>query len=120
MSRGELSRWHSPDPAVRARLVVIATPLGDHSSCVREGVEIVVVQAFVAKLPVEALDVGILRGLARGDELEIDAMTISPSIKRPTGEFRPLVGANRSRQASKLTDRLKYASHVAARDAVVD
>lgn len=52
---GSELRWRdAPDPAVRPRLVVIATPCGDHGSRVLEVVEVVVVEAFIAKFAVEA------------------------------------------------------------------
>ena len=55
MPRRELRWRYSPDRAVRPRLVVIASPLGYHGPSVRKSVEVVIVQALVPKLAVEAL-----------------------------------------------------------------
>src|SRR5512143_3824764 len=94
----ELCWRDAPEPTVRSRLVVIATPCSDQGSRVLEVDEVVVVEAFVAKFAVEALDVGVLRRFAGGNQFEIDAAAIRPPIQRPACEFRPLVGANRARQ----------------------
>ena len=39
------------------------------------------VEAFVAQPPVEALDVGILHGLAGIDEVQLHPMGVSPSVQ---------------------------------------
>ena len=79
-----------------------------------------IVQAFITKLPIEALDVSILGGLARSDELEIDAALVSPAIKRAAREFRSLVGSNRPRQAAELSDAVEHARDISARNPVID
>ena len=64
MLRREL-RWRHPSAAaVRPYLVVVDPPARNLNTRLRQAPEPVLVQAFVAKLAVEALDVGILRGLA--------------------------------------------------------
>jgi hypothetical protein len=55
----------------------------------------VIVQALVMKLAVEALDVDVLSGLTRGDQLQIHPLPIGPAIQCPARELRSLVGANR-------------------------
>lgn len=47
---------------------------------------------FVTKLAVEALDVGVPRGLAGSDHFQIDALGVGPAIQRL---LVPLVSANR-------------------------
>ena len=89
---------------MRSHLVVIAPPGGNHGSCVFEVAEVVIIEALIAKLAIETLDVGVLRRFASSDQLEIDAAAIGPTIQRPAGEFRPLVGTNRPRSAAKLAD----------------
>jgi len=61
MSRGELCGRDAADRAVCPRLVGMPPPCGDHGSCMLEVVEVVIVEALIAKFAVEALDVGVLR-----------------------------------------------------------
>ena len=49
----------------------------------------------------QALNVGVLRGLAGFYQAQLDLVLVSPLIKRLAGELRPLVGADRDRQRSK-------------------
>src|SRR5262249_17926734 len=49
------------------------------------------IQALITKLAVEALDVRILRGLARLDEVEGDAVGIRPDIQDSPSELRAVV-----------------------------
>ena len=60
--------------------------------------EPVLVQALVAELAVEALDVGVLRRLAGLDQAQLDAALVGPLVERPARELRPLVGPDRLRQ----------------------
>ena len=74
------------------------------------------VEAFVAQPPVEALDVGILHGLAGIDEVQLHPMGVSPSVQDPPGEFRAVVYGDQlrrfcqnsglSRHGGKLTQTL--------------
>ena len=66
MQRGELGRRHSADRAVRPDFVVVAPPAGDVLPCLVQRLEPVLVQAFVAELAVEALDVAVLRRACPG------------------------------------------------------
>lgn len=59
------------------------------------------IEAFIPKLAVEGLDEGILRGLAKLDQLQLDIALIDPLIKRLAGGFGALVGANRLWVAAK-------------------
>ena len=52
------------------------------------------VQALVPELAVEALDVGVLGGLAGGVQQMADASGSCPGQEGPAGELRPLVGAH--------------------------
>lgn len=49
------------------------------------------VQAFVSERAIEALDIGIIRGLAGTAEVDPDAAVISPEVDKPTGKFRAIV-----------------------------
>jgi len=59
--------------AVRPLLVVEADPVGDDDACLREGVELLPVEALVAEARVEGLDVAVLPGRARVDVERADA-----------------------------------------------
>ena len=116
----ELRRRYSADRAVRSCFVVIASPLPDDGSSMRKVVEVVIVQALVAKLAVERLDVAVLHGPARLNELECDGVSVSPLIERLGSEFRPLVGANRRRPAAKARNTLEHANDVVASHAMIE
>jgi len=79
---------------VRQGLVVITSPRSDYRLSVSGIAEVFVVQTLVAKFSVATLDIGVLRGFACGDELQVHTLLIGPAIQRPAGELGPLVGAN--------------------------
>jgi len=60
------------------------------------------VQAFVQKLPIEALQVPVLHRTTGLDELPFHVPRVRPLIHRPTPEFRPVVQQNPLRQPSGL------------------
>ena len=76
-------------------------------------VEVVIVETFVTKLPVKALDVGVLRGLACCDQLETDTRTVGPAVEGAASEFGSLICANGPWQTAELTNRLQNAGYVA-------
>jgi hypothetical protein len=51
----------------------------------------VLVQAFVAKLAVETLDVGVFNRLAWSNEAQRDSVPVGPRVERPSGEFGSVV-----------------------------
>ena len=53
------------------------------------------VEAFVAELAVEALDVAVLHWPARFNEPVLDAVSLGPSDEGAAGELRAVVGADR-------------------------
>ena len=73
-----------------------------------EVVEVVIIEALIAKLTVEVLDVGILRRFTR-NQLQIHTAPVGPAVKRSAGEFRTLVGPNGARRTSKLTYGVEHA-----------
>src|SRR5438876_396652 len=80
MQRHELSRGVVVERAVRRVLVVAAPPGGNDRSRLGNSREPVLVQAFVAKLVVERVDIGFLGGLTWLDELERYAVAAGPLI----------------------------------------
>src|SRR5690349_6869086 len=99
MQRGEACRRDSAAAAVRADLVEVDTPARDLLSGLCQRLEPVLVQALVAELAIEALDVGVLRRLARLVQDVLDALGPCPRQEGSAGELRPLVGADGLRVA---------------------
>src|SRR6266852_4345167 len=93
-TRGELFRRQIPQRAVRAHGVVIHPPGFDRLPCVSEIHEPVLVQTFIAELPVEALDERVLRGPAALDEMQRHLVLIRPLIHDAAGELRSVVYLN--------------------------
>src|SRR4029077_16220320 len=80
---------------MRAHRVVIHPPGFNHLPCVLQIHEPVLVQAFIAELPVEALDERILCGLATLDEMQRHLVLIRPLIHDATGKLGSVVYLNR-------------------------
>jgi len=93
---------------VRPGFVVVAVPLGDQFSDVRQVREVVIIQALVTEFAVEALDVDVLGRFARGDELQIDSLAVGPAVHVAAHEFRSLVGADRPWHPAELTHSVEY------------
>ena len=88
-SGGEL-RWGVISKcAVWASLVVILAPSTNDFSSLRQRSKPGLVKALVAKLAVEALDVGVLRQLSGVDQPQFDAALTGALIKRVAGEPGP-------------------------------
>ena len=102
---------------MRSHFVVIAAPGRDDRLGVLERREPVFVEAFVAELAVEALDVGVLGRLAGLDQQQLYAVGLRPLVQRSAGELRPLVGADRRRVAAESTGGLQQIRHALAVDA---
>lgn len=83
--------------AVWSHLVVVAAPLGDDAAGLDQRREPMLVEAFVAELAVEALDVAVLHKPARLDQQVLDAMLLRPCDEGPAGELRTVVRAHRPR-----------------------
>ena len=79
---------------MRADLVVVASPVGDHVSGLCERREPVLVEALITELAVEALDVAVLRRTARLDQDVFDAMPLRPGDERAAGELGAIVRAH--------------------------
>lgn len=86
---------------MRSVFVVIPPPGRDADSRFGQRTEPVLIEAFVPELTVERLDEGILRGLTRLNQLQLDVALIGPLIECLAGELGPLVGADRFRVAAK-------------------
>src|SRR5690606_20208005 len=120
MVGGELGGRDAATAAVRSDLVVVPSPLADHLASLRQRGEPVLVEALVAELAVEALDVAVLHRAARLDQQVFDAVALRPGDKDPAGELRTVVGANRPGIAPETGGLVQHAHDIGAADAVID
>ncbi len=72
--------------AVRPLGVVLLAPLFDHSAGLAEGREVMLVQALIAQLAVEAFDEAVLHRMARANEVEGDVVRGRPLIESQAHE----------------------------------
>ena len=78
-----------------------------------------VIQAFVPKLAVEALDVAVLHRSARLNEDVANPVGLCPCHESPAGELWAIVGTHRNRIATEQGRPIEKPSHIQATDAVV-
>ena len=72
--------------AVRSHFVVVAPPARDLLQCLMQRQEPLFVQALVSEFAVEALDVGVLRGLAGFVDQMAHAALVCPGHEGAAGE----------------------------------
>ena len=106
--RSELFRRQMPQRAVRARDLVIAPASFGHLACVSQIHEPVVVQTFVAKLSVEALEQSVLHGLAALDEMQRHMILRCPLIHDAAGELCSVIYLNRRRRPAFFSQSLQH------------
>jgi hypothetical protein len=87
-----LQRGQVPQGAVRPLLVVAASPFLDGLSSILQIREPVLVQALVPELAVEALDVRVLDGAPRCDEVQLDPVPVGPGGERRACKLRDRCG----------------------------
>ena len=75
---------------MQAFCVVVDPPVFDGSACLADAGEPVLVQALIPETAIEALDVGVLCGFTGIDEIQLNAVVISPGIKGATSQFGPI------------------------------
>lgn len=78
------------------------------------------IQAFIPKLPVEALHVGILLGLPRIDEMQSHSPLAGPAIQRLAGELRAVVNHDHLWHASLPAQLFQHPRHPFATERGVD
>jgi hypothetical protein len=88
-------------------MIVVAPPEIKLPSRVGQVEEDLHVQALIPQLALEALDVPVLNGLARPDEVRVYAVPVSPQIKRLARKLSPIVDRDRLRSARKATTLFK-------------
>src|SRR4051812_43484861 len=79
---------------MRSHVVVLVSPELNLLSGISEVGEPALVQAFVTKLTVEALDMAVLRRFARLDEVQLYAALEGPGVESLGDELRTIVDAD--------------------------
>jgi len=101
-------------------VVVAVQPVGRHVTHFLQVVKYVAVEDFGAVDLFEALDIGVLRGFARLDVLQGDALALSPLGQRVGDELRAVVQANLQRRTSHLHQFVERPDDARSRQAGVD
>ena len=83
---------------MRTSVILIPPPAFDRLLRVRQAGEPLGAQAFLSEPAVKAFDERVLNRLARTNELESYAVTVSPEIERSPRELRTVVADNASRK----------------------
>jgi len=96
-------------------LVVVISPCLDRCLRIDQAREVILVQAFIAKLSVEALDVGVLNGLPRLDEEKRYPVLVCPEVYCLTNELRTVVADNCFRISAFDRDTIECTRHSLAR-----
>lgn len=79
---------------MRPIAVVVFSPTLDSNLSFSQCDEPVLVQTLISKLPIEALDIGILDRFSWPDVIELDALFERPRINCFAGELRPVIPTN--------------------------
>src|SRR5947209_1420694 len=87
---------------MRTDLVVTMQPVARDLPHLLEGIKQVRTQHLFAVSAVEALDVGVLVGLARLNEADLDVLLLAPVGERLTRELRAVVTPNRRRMTVQI------------------
>ncbi len=103
----ELRGGHVAEGTVGTDGIVVHTPGLDDLACVRQAAEPVLVQALVAEAAVETLNVGILIRLAGLDEVQPNAVGVSPRVERSADELGPIVRDQDCRRPARLDESLE-------------
>jgi hypothetical protein len=117
--RGVLGWRHPPTATVGSDFVVVLSPSGDSRSGLGERLEPVLVQTFIPKLPVKALDVAVLHGTPRLDQHVANSVCLRPGHEHPAGEFWAVVGTHHARIPPKGRGLIEDPCHRLTRDAKV-
>lgn len=112
-------RRYPANAAVRPNLVVVPTPCGNLGACLAQALEPVLIEALVAELAVEALDVAVLHGTPWLDENVADMVLLGPGDEGPAGELRAVIGSDRGRVAPESRCLVQQPGDVQTADAVV-
>jgi hypothetical protein len=111
---GKLGRSHFTEGAMRALVVVVFAERFEQFAGVGQVDELVFVEALVAKLAVEAFEVGVLGGFSRGDETVRDVVFLAPAIQGESGKLRAVVGEQTLRASPQVNQPVEHAGNAVA------
>src|SRR6516162_8794218 len=100
--------------------IVITPPCFNDPPCHRQASEHVLVEAFIAKAAIEALDKSVLNRLARGDVVPADNAFLLPAQNGMRGQLGAVVADYYQRFLAGCDDGIELACHPAAGDRRVD
>ncbi len=103
---------------MRPDLVVVGAPERNDGSGLVQRFEPVVIEALVAELAIEALNVAILHRLAGFNQVMFDAVGLAPANKGTACEFWSIVGSHRLGITSEQGRLVKDVCHVSTAYAV--
>src|SRR4030043_513712 len=92
---------------MRSVLIIVYPPPFDNIPGIFQADEPVFTKTLISKPADEALDIRIFYRLTRPDEIQLNAITISPFIQTPAREFRPVVQRYSPRQPSDLSQTIQ-------------
>lgn len=72
------------------------------------------IQALVAELAVDALDICVLDRLARPDECQADVVLVGPGVERPTLELGTMIDGDRYGWAAAVAQTIENGDHALA------
>ena len=104
----KFGRRQSAQRAVRPVVIVVIAEGFDQITGVGQVEELVFVEAFVAELTVEALDVGVLGGFPWRDEAMLDLAIMGPTFQSQAGKLRPVVGEQARWPAPQFGDAVEH------------
>jgi hypothetical protein len=85
---------------VGSLVVVLLAPAFDDAASMIHGDEPVLIEALIAELAIEALDVGVLDWLAWTDERQSDVLPVRPGVERLALELGAVIHGDRLRASS--------------------
>ena len=91
MIMNKLHRGHVPDGAVRPFLIIFPSPGFNHELRFLYRQQLVLIQTFIPKLAIEALNKRILHRLPWLNEVPLHLMLGRPGIHGRPSEFRPVI-----------------------------
>ena len=100
---------------MRSDGVVVLLPISQDRAGVSERAEQCLVQQLIAEPAVEALNEGVLRGLARRDVVPFDLGLLRPAQDRHAGELGAVVGNARRGSTALGDDRVELTRDANAR-----
>jgi hypothetical protein len=101
VGRRELCWRHVFEGAMRSDVVVVGAPDFDRLSGVVQRRKPVRIQALLAKLNVEAFNIGILGGFSGVAKPQLDAAPLGPGQKSPAGKVGSVVRGSQYVQSEK-------------------